>query len=125
MSANTILQSILTISLVVVGLWIAFWVYKANKNSRANTYLSIVIVLSILFIFSDYLAFFTEPALTTLLERIAYGLAPIAVCVLYLFSLDFPEKSKNNIFITVPIVIYSIFFAISSIFSNGNYPLTP
>jgi signal transduction histidine kinase len=118
MSANTILQSILTISLVIVGLWIAFWVYRANKKSRANMYLSIVIVLSIFFIFLDYLAFFTEPALTLLLERIAYGLAPLAVCVLYLFSLDFPEKSKHNIFITISIAIYSIFFAISSIFSN-------
>ena len=118
MSANTILQSILTVSLAAVGLWIAFWVYRANKKSRANLYLSIVIVLSIFFIFLDYLAFFTEPTLTTQLERTAYGLTPIAVCVLYLFSLDFPEKSKNNIFITIPIAIYSIFFAAVSIFSN-------
>lgn len=118
MSITPIIQSVLTIALAFVGICMAFWVIFTNKKSVPHRYLFLLIILSISFIFLDYMAMFTSHGLTTELERIVYGLASLAVGVVYLFSLNFPKHNKQNIFITIPILIYSTLFSIVAIFTN-------
>ncbi|HUC96114.1 MAG TPA: ATP-binding protein [Candidatus Saccharimonadales bacterium] len=118
MSSGDIIHSILTSALIVVGLWMALLVFRSDIKSKVNIYLSILIILGIAFISLDYSAIFIGPGVSLHIERIAYGLAPIALFALYLFVLYFPERVRHNIAITLSILIYTIFFATLSMFSN-------
>jgi len=118
MSPNIIIQGTLTLSLVFFGFWMALWVYRADKKSKSNIYLSLLIILGILFIFLDFLSFFTNQTQSLQIERIVYGIATMALGVLYLFSLYFPEKSKRNVIVSSIVLMYALFFTITSIFTD-------
>jgi len=118
MSSGNIVQSILAVVLLFVGMWMAFLVYRADKKSKDNIYLSALITIGVAFILLDYTAIFVDTSLSLLVERIAYGLAPIALFTLYLFTLHFPENARQNIFIKYSIMVYAVFFSFLSMFSN-------
>jgi len=71
-----------------------------------------------MFILLDYVAIFTDKSLSLQIERVAYGLAPLTIFFLYLFTEYFPEKSKHALWLTITMMLYAIIFSILSIFTN-------
>ena len=118
MDIDLLLRSIMTMLIVVFGLFISFLIFSANKKSTAHRWLLLGIVFSILFILFDYLTAYTSQPLSLYLIRTSFGLAPLVICSLYFFVIYFPTRSKQNILITSLVVCYTFIFSILSFFTN-------
>ena len=108
----------MTILIVVLGFAISFLIFSANRKSIANRWLLLGIILSVFFIFLDYLTAYTSQPYTLYLIRTSFGLAPLVICSTYFFVLNFPNKSKRNAVVTSLIVGLTLIPAILSFFTN-------
>lgn len=117
MDAVLLLRSVMTVLIVVFGFVIFFLILSANKESIAHRWLSFGIISSILFIAFDYLTAYTVQPLNLYLIRISFGLAPLVICSLYFFILNFPNKIKQDI-ITCFVILFTAVFTALSLFTD-------
>ncbi|MEK7447324.1 MAG: ATP-binding protein [Patescibacteria group bacterium] len=118
MSINIIIQSTFAIFVILVGVSTSLMVFSANRRSKANIYLSFLIIVGVLIILLDFTTFFAPLKNVIQIERVVYGFLPISVGALYLVSLNFPEKIKHNIFASSIIAFYVVSFSALSLFSD-------
>ncbi len=104
--------------IVITGFVIAFWIISSDRKSVGNKWLFSGILLSILFITSDYLTAYTPKPFSTFLIRASFGFAALVIGSLYFFILNFPTKSRNNPYISSIVVVYSVFSAFLSFFTK-------
>jgi len=118
MNVNLIINSVMTVLIVITGFAIVFWIISSDRKSVGNKWLFAGILLSILFIASDYLTAYTPKPFSTFLIRASFGFAALVIGSLYFFILNFPTKSRNNLYISSVVVVYSVFSAFLSFFTN-------
>lgn len=101
-----------------VGFGIAYWVILSDKRSRINQLLFLTIGFTLLYSVVDYSASFANNSVSTVLLRLTYALAIVAITTFYFFTRYFPVRSTKNILLEISVIILSFFMALMTLLTD-------
>ncbi|MCK4520727.1 hypothetical protein KAT95_02555 [Candidatus Parcubacteria bacterium] len=106
----------LTIS---IGIWMAFWVYFANRKAKVNKMfflMTISILLWVTFAYFAHLSSQFHHALS--LRKLAFGASSFFFVPAYFFTMHFPIEGKRFLILDKIVIGIGIFFCLCSVFTN-------
>ena len=112
-------NQISTILITFFGLFLAFWVYLANRKSRMNqSFFWLAIFISLWIVFSFFGNTSTNQDFATLLGRLAYGSVALLFIPFYYFPIFFLKEEKKHPLLNILVIISCFFLFIFSVFTK-------
>lgn len=104
---------------IIVGIWVAFVVYSADKKNKINQFYPLSIVALILFNIFSYLSHNSDQIYEILLWKKLFFIAIFFfLIVIYLFSVYFPKVYKRYAIIDKIIIVTELIFLFLTIFTD-------
>ncbi len=115
-----VINKILVLIINLIGIWLIFWVYSADRKKILNRGFALLVIPNLLWIDLYNLAFLTNQSdLTLLLTRATFAFVFIFfISFYYFFIIWFLEEKGWYFFIGYLVIIYEIFGGFLSIFTN-------
>jgi signal transduction histidine kinase len=116
---SSIVYQILAFLIIILGLWLAFWVYLANRKARINQVFFLFTFSFLLWAPLPY--FFNLPQVSHLalyLVRFGYGIVSLFMVALYFFAAYFPREEKKYVVLNKIVLCVGLLFFFLSIFTN-------
>lgn len=115
----SLINTILVFLINTVGIWLAFWVYLANKGARINKIFSFTTLLALIWVDFCYLA---NTALTIsqalFWTKLAEGTVMVLLVALYFLAVYFPRESKRPFILDKIVVFLGIVFIVLIFFTD-------
>ena len=115
-----IIEEIVVILINLIGFWLAFWVYSADRKKRLNQWFAIMtffVVLWVDFAFLGYKA--REDFWAAIFYRLNWGsVALFLISAFYFYILYFLKEKSKHLILEKFILLIGILLAISSVFSS-------
>lgn len=114
-----LIYQILAFLIILLGSWIAVWVFIAGRRSKINQVFSIFTISFLLWAPLPY--FFNLPRFSSIalhLVRFGYGMVSLFLVCFYFFAIFFPKVTKRNLFLEKIIFLIGIVFFFLSFSTN-------
>ena len=115
-----LIENIIVILINLIGLWMGFWVFSANKKEKLNQWFFVMTFFAVLWVDS---AFFGYNANETFLATFFYKLNFFSVCLFlissyYFYVVYFLKEKNKHPFFEKFVLFTGIFLAFLSIFTD-------
>ncbi|MCD5396559.1 MAG: hypothetical protein LR000_02760, partial [Candidatus Pacebacteria bacterium] len=116
---SVIAYKFLSLSVVLLNLWLAIWVFLSNRKSKVNLFFSLMAITTCFWISFYYLAI-TAPTSNSALwwSKLAYASVSLFYIPFYFFFVCFLGLYNKLFYLNKFILFVSIFFFFISIFTN-------
>ena len=114
-----IIYQSLAFLIIIIGAWLAFWVYLSNRKSKTNQLFFLFTISALLWTPLPY--FFNLPLFSHLslyFVRLGYGIVSLFLVIFYFFIEHFPREIKRRPILDKIVILIGIFFFLLSIFTN-------
>jgi len=114
------LNKILIVLVLTFGIYLAFWVYFANRRSKTNQLFALMMLLALFWITLCYLSGISTEnlELSLLLGRLAYGIAILFFIPFYFFFIRFIGEKREFLFLKILIPSGSLIIFFLSVFTD-------
>jgi signal transduction histidine kinase len=112
-------HQILVFLIISIGLWLGFWILFANKKSKVNQWFFVMTIFIVLWGIFAYLGFSTiDSEKATNWYRLNNGAVSLFFLAAYFFVIYFPQKIKENRFLTKIVIFLTTIFFFLSVFTD-------
>ena len=115
----SLINQVLVLSTSAIGIWLAFWVYFADRTSKINKFFFLFTIAMVLYITFSFLSHHpTYFSLTLLWKKLLYASIALFIIFTYFFSVYFPKESKRHPLLDKIIAVTEIFFFLLILFTS-------
>jgi len=114
-----LVQKIIVILIDILGVYLGFWVYFANRKSKVNRFFTLLTLFILLWISFAYFASISNQFKQALLwRRLAFAASPLAGIFGYFFTVYFLREEKRFPYLDKFIICIGIFSSLSAVFTD-------
>jgi len=117
---DLVLINKIAITLIIpIGLWLAFWVYFADRKNKINQTFFVFVFTAVIWMSLDFATSF--PSLlpyALLMARIEWAFISVCIVFAYFLSVYFPRESKRSPVLDKTVIGIGIIFFLLSLFTS-------